>query len=72
MIFPHSRFDLFVNDLFARLLEYAGNYFDLKDLPDGETKRSFQRVVNKTAGRVVGRGDSGAEGKREKKKRRKE
>ncbi|GBE85694.1 hypothetical protein SCP_0802160 [Sparassis crispa] len=29
------------------LLEYATNYYDLSTLPDGETKRALQRVVNK-------------------------
>jgi len=55
---------------FCRLLEYASSYYNLKEFAEGETKRALQRVVNKISGKAVGRGDSGAEG-REKKKRRK-
>ena len=31
----------------SRLLQYAGNYFDLSTFPDGETTRALQRVIKK-------------------------
>jgi len=29
------------------LLDYAGTYFDLKDFPDGPTKRALRNAVNR-------------------------
>ena len=42
---------------FARLLDFATLYYDLKTFPDGETKRSLQRVVNKKYGLPAGASD---------------
>jgi pre-mRNA-splicing factor ATP-dependent RNA helicase DHX15/PRP43 len=42
---------------FARLLDFATLYYDLKTFPDGETKRSLQRVVNKKYGLPAGSSD---------------
>jgi len=41
------------------LVEFATNYFDLGSFTDGETKRALQRVVNKKAGKAMGRVDGG-------------
>ncbi|KAF9492401.1 P-loop containing nucleoside triphosphate hydrolase protein [Pleurotus eryngii] len=35
------------------LLEFAPSYFDLSTLPDGETKRALQKVMNKKLGKSV-------------------
>ncbi|KZT60515.1 P-loop containing nucleoside triphosphate hydrolase protein [Calocera cornea HHB12733] len=48
------------------LLEFAPTYYDLKSFPDGETKRSLQRVLQKRQGRAL----SSVENGREKKRRR--
>ena len=40
----------------TRLLEFAPNYFDLKDFKDGETKRALMRVANKRSGSVTADG----------------
>jgi len=59
------------------LLEYASTYFDLKTLPDSETKRALQRIMNKTTGGSsaflgkAGRESANASGDERKKKRRK-
>lgn len=50
------------------LLEYAGNYFDLSTFPDGETKRSLQRVINKRAGKSSERLDGKDDRKTKKQK----
>lgn len=51
------------------LLELAGNYYDLKQFPAGETKSALQRVLNKQLGRQIqGNGESGAPDARKKKK----
>lgn len=52
----------------CRLLELAPNYFDLRDLKAGETKRALTRVQNKTTTR---RDHGGPVGKRKGKKTRK-
>lgn len=54
-----------------RLLEFAGNYFDLASFPEGETKRALGRIINKLTGKGIKRVDSAADDKREKKKRKK-
>ena len=56
--------------IIIRLIEYATNYFDLSSFPDGETKRALQRVVNKRAGKMVGRVD-GTNDSRDVKRRKK-
>jgi hypothetical protein len=43
-----------------RLLEYGNSYFDLKSLPNGETKRALTRFANKKAGKAPERSDHGA------------
>ncbi|TFK51412.1 P-loop containing nucleoside triphosphate hydrolase protein [Heliocybe sulcata] len=40
------------------LLEFAPQYFDLQTLPEGETKRALQRVLNKKMGKRVEGGKS--------------
>jgi len=40
--------------VFVRLIEYAGNYFDLSTFYNGETKRALQRAWNKRAGKEDG------------------
>ncbi|KAG5730309.1 Pre-mRNA-splicing factor ATP-dependent RNA helicase PRP16 [Termitomyces sp. T112] len=62
-----------VSDVKAEwLLEYASSYFDLSTFPDGETKRTLQRVINKRAGKYAQRPDGNGADTRDKKKRRKE
>ncbi|KZO97381.1 P-loop containing nucleoside triphosphate hydrolase protein [Calocera viscosa TUFC12733] len=48
------------------LLELSPTYYDLKSFPEGETKRSLQRVLQKRQGRAL----SSVENGREKKRRR--
>ncbi|KAG5220174.1 pre-mRNA-splicing factor ATP-dependent RNA helicase [Salix suchowensis] len=36
------------------LLEFAPSYFDLSSFPDGETKRTLQKVMNKKLGKSAG------------------
>jgi pre-mRNA-splicing factor ATP-dependent RNA helicase DHX15/PRP43 len=43
-----------------RLLEYAPMYFDLKNWPDGETKRALVRATNKREGKFGARFGEGA------------
>lgn len=50
------------------LLEFAANYFDLREFPDGEAKRALERVIRKMEGK---RADGGDE-RRDKKKRKKD
>ena len=33
--------------VYARLLEYGSNYYDVRTFSDGETKRALQRAHNK-------------------------
>lgn len=40
--------------LFCRLLEFAGLYYDLASFPESEAKRALQRVVKKKFGKVEG------------------
>jgi len=51
------------------LLEYGGEYFDLKGFPDGEAKAELLKVMNRRAGKRVGE-DPGhvKKGKKEKMK----
>ncbi|KAH9942613.1 P-loop containing nucleoside triphosphate hydrolase protein [Amylocystis lapponica] len=42
------------------LLEYAPSYFDLSSMPDGETKRSLKRVLDKRARKLAGNGGGSA------------
>ncbi|KAF8521150.1 P-loop containing nucleoside triphosphate hydrolase protein [Gautieria morchelliformis] len=48
------------------LMEFAGNYFDLANFPEGDTKRALGRIVNKSSSKARAGDD-----KREKKKRKK-
>ena len=61
--------EAFVTNISSRLLEYAGNYFDLSTFPDGETKRALQRVINKRAGKSSASIDSGKDNRKAKKKK---
>jgi pre-mRNA-splicing factor ATP-dependent RNA helicase DHX15/PRP43 len=58
-----------VTNISSRLIEYAGNYFDLSTFPDGETKRALQRVINKKAGKSSARIDSGKDDRKGKKEK---
>jgi len=49
----------FVTNISSRLIEYAGNYFDLSTFPHGEMKWALQRVINKRAGKSLAKIDSG-------------
>lgn len=50
-----------------RLLEFATSYFDLKQFPDGETKRALERIIKKKLGKTGGpNGDGGRDRKRRK------
>jgi len=51
------------------LIEYAANYFDLSALPDGETKRALQKVVNKKSGKTLGRTENNVEPPAKKRKK---
>jgi hypothetical protein len=53
------------------LLEYGGEYFNLKTFPEGEAKTALLRVVNKSKGKRFG-GDSGIVEKSRKKKKKTE
>lgn len=49
------------------LLEFATSYFDLKQFPDGETKRALERIIKKKLGKAGGpNGDGGRDRKRRK------
>lgn len=50
------------------MLEYGGEYFNLKNFPDGEAKTELMRVMNKMVGKKFN-GDPGSVEKREKEKR---
>lgn len=50
------------------MLEYGGEYFDLKGFPDGEAKTELLRVMNRRVGKRVGE-DPGFVDKRKKDKR---
>jgi hypothetical protein len=54
-----------------RLLEYGGEYFNLKTFPEGEAKTALLRVMNKSIGKRFDV-DSGPVGKPKKKKRKME
>lgn len=56
--------------LSGRLLDFAPAYYNLKEMPDGETKRALQRVVMKREGKLGGGGPG--QDKRDKKRRKKE
>ncbi len=43
-----------------RLLDFAGNYYDIKDFPDGEAKRSLIRLINKRSGKQIVGGNTNA------------
>ena len=60
--------ETFVTNVFSRLLDYAGNYFDLSTFPDGETKRALQRIVNKRSGKFSARIDGKDDRKAKKQK----
>ena len=53
----------------SRLLEYGGDYFDLKTFPDGEAKTALQRIVNRRMGKRFDE-EPGPAGDRKKKKKR--
>lgn len=55
----------------ARLLEYAYNYYDPKSFKDGETKRCLERILKKKSG-PGGKTSSTGEDGRERKKRKKD
>ena len=61
--------EAFVTNISSRLLEYAGNYFDLSTFPDGETKRALQRVINMRAGKSSASIDGGKDNRKAKKKK---
>ena len=42
-----------------RLLEYAPMYFDLKNWPDGDTKRALLKIANKREGKFGARFEEG-------------
>jgi len=58
--------------LYGRLIEFAGNYFDLSTFPNGETKRALQRAVAKKAGKPYMADGSNKKGKTKKEKRQKQ
>ncbi|KAH9927562.1 P-loop containing nucleoside triphosphate hydrolase protein [Fomitopsis serialis] len=45
------------------LLEYASNYYDLSSFPDGEAKRTLQRVANKRSRKAMGSESAASNGK---------
>jgi hypothetical protein len=49
-----------------RLFEYAPNYYNIKEFPDGETKSALIRILNKKLGRQL---TTNAEDQRPKKKK---
>lgn len=53
---------------YSRLLEYGGEYFNLKTFPDGEAKTELLKVKNKSVGKSVDGGPGFVE-KRKKEKR---
>jgi len=59
----------FVTNIFSRLIESAGNYFDISTFPKGEMKRALQRVINKRAGKSSARVDSGKGDRKAKKEK---
>jgi len=59
--------EAFVTNISSRLIEYAGNYFDLSTFPHGETKRALQCVINKKASKSSVRIDSGKDDRKAKK-----
>ena len=53
------------------LLEYANNYFDLREFKEGETKRALMRAANKRSkadGAITGNNGYGGDGERKAKK----
>ena len=54
------------------LLEYANNYFDLREFKEGETKRALMRAVKgrktKQGGTIMGNNGYGGDGERKAKK----
>jgi hypothetical protein len=51
------------------LLEYGGEYFNLKTFPDGEAKTDLLKVMNKSVGKSVDKGPGLVENRKKEKRK---